>query len=55
MRPYMPRQFEDPQDGPHPTRQTKWKGVKKRPAAKRRARKQKKGARQQGKIETQAA
>jgi hypothetical protein len=48
MQPYMsPRKLtEDPLDGPHPTRQTKWAGKKRRPAAKRRARIHKKGARQ---------
>lgn len=53
MKPFMPegRLGEDPLDGPHPTRQTKWQGKKRRAATKRRARVHKKGARQEGRRE----
>ncbi len=47
MRPYMPpgRATEDPLDGPHPTRKSRWAGAKRRPALRRKMRGHKKGAR----------
>lgn len=46
MRPYGKDTFEDPLDGPYPTKQTKWVGNKKRPALKRKMRSRKKIERQ---------
>ncbi len=46
MKPYIVRQFEDPIDGPDPTKSTKYLGSKRRPSKKRKARVLKKGVRQ---------
>lgn len=53
MKPFMAQGLmtEDPLDGPHPVRKSKWAGRKKRKATKRRARVHKKGARQESKRE----
>ncbi len=45
MKAYVKRQFEDPIDGPYPTRKSKWMGSKRRRALKRKMRGMKKTAR----------